>query len=352
MPDVGRVVGRDAADVHPGGRPGRGGAHLAGRGVVQAQRQPGARAGRGARERARRARPAILRGRRRPLPRGQNGGQGIAGQPSTGNGRRPSCSSRSTRRWLARTSCRLRRARPESVPSSPRAGRPAALAAPRPRRRVSGSPAHPHSTVRSLGSAWNDTPWSTPCTRAARLDQHVAALAVGVVEDDVEHGHPAQPLVVGVPEHDRLTVGAECVEHPQPARRQRGRRHHVDQRCLVVVDGVDPQLDHAGAERPVAQHGRRHDAPAGGLATPRRPRPRGRPACRRGSPTAAARRRPACRRSGRSSPSWPISQNSVALDASTSRPSTTISPCAAGSVAARRAHRRTVAHPARRAQRR
>ena len=101
---------------------------------------------------------------------------------------------------------------------------------------------------------------------AARLDQDVAALAVGVVEDHVEHGHPAQPLVVGV-------------RRGRPAhRRSRGRRAPAA-RCRaaragaitstsvrrVVVDGVDPELHHAGAERPLAQHGRRHDAPAGGL---------------------------------------------------------------------------------------
>ena len=77
-----------------------------------------------------------------------------------------------------------------------------------------------------------------------------------------------------------------------------------------------------GPERPVAQHRRRHDVPAGRLATPRTPRPRGRPACRPGSPTAAARPRPACRRRPRRRRRRSTAQYSVAFDASTSRPST------------------------------
>ena len=77
-------------------------------------------------------------------------------------------------------------------------------------------------------------------------------------------------------------------------RGQRVRGDHVDQ--LDVGVGLHPELAHPGPERPVAQHGRRHDAPAGCLGHRRTPRPRGRPACRPGSPTAAAPPRPACRR--------------------------------------------------------
>ena len=65
----------------------------------------------------------------------------------------------------------------------------------------------------------------------------VAALAVGVVHDRVEHRHPAQGRVVAAHE-----------------------RRQVD-----VVVAVDPELHHARAERALAQHGRRHDPPAGRL---------------------------------------------------------------------------------------
>ena len=67
--------------------------------------------------------------------------------------------------------------------------------------------------------------------------QDVAALAIGVVHDRVEDRHPAQPRVV-VDDH----------------------RHDVD-----LGIGIDERLDHALAERPVAQDRRRDDAPAGRL---------------------------------------------------------------------------------------
>ena len=67
--------------------------------------------------------------------------------------------------------------------------------------------------------------------------EDVPALAVGVVHDRVEDRHPPQPGVV-LDDH----------------------RHDVD-----VGIGLDEGLDHALAERAVAQDGRRDDAPAGRL---------------------------------------------------------------------------------------
>lgn len=66
--------------------------------------------------------------------------------------------------------------------------------------------------------------------------QQVAALPVGVVDDRIEDRDPAQPRVV---------VDDEG--------------HDVD----VVVD-IDPELERARAERPVAHDRWRHDLPAGG----------------------------------------------------------------------------------------
>ena len=68
--------------------------------------------------------------------------------------------------------------------------------------------------------------------------QQVAALAVGVVDDGVEDRHPAQVGVVAAGQHGQVDL---------------------------LVD-VDPQLAHAGPERPVAEDRRRHDVPAGGGA--------------------------------------------------------------------------------------
>ena len=73
---------------------------------------------------------------------------------------------------------------------------------------------------------------------AVRRRQEVAALAIGVVDRGVEHGDPAQSWVV-VDDH----------------------RDHVDR----GID-VDPELQGAVAERPVAADRRRDDRPAHRLA--------------------------------------------------------------------------------------
>ncbi len=49
-------------------------------------------------------------------------------------------------------------------------------------------------------------PWSTPKRWPSVIAQHVPALAVGVVDDDVEDGHPAQRLGVLVHQRDRAVL--------------------------------------------------------------------------------------------------------------------------------------------------
>jgi len=72
---------------------------------------------------------------------------------------------------------------------------------------------------------------------AARDRQEVTALAVRVVHDRVEDRHPAQRGQVAADERRQVHLGVD----------------------------VHPQLHHAGAEGPVAQHGGRDHAPAGRL---------------------------------------------------------------------------------------
>ena len=97
--------------------------------------------------------------------------------------------------------------------------------------------------------------------------QAVTALAVGVVDHDVERGHA--PERVGVLFEQREVV------------------------LLGIV--LDEALHHADAGRAVAQARCRARCPSRARPTPRTPRPRGGTACRAGSPTAAARRVAACR---------------------------------------------------------
>ena len=70
-----------------------------------------------------------------------------------------------------------------------------------------------------------------------RHRHQVAALAIGVVGDGIEDGHPAQSRVVADDHRDEVDIAIR----------------------------VDPLLDHPLAEGAVAQHGRRHETPAGRL---------------------------------------------------------------------------------------
>ncbi len=67
--------------------------------------------------------------------------------------------------------------------------------------------------------------------------QEVADLAIRVVYDGIENGHPAQAGVVA--------------------------DDHLDQVHAIV--GTDPLLDHPRPERPLTEHRGRDDAPAAGL---------------------------------------------------------------------------------------
>ena len=93
--------------------------------------------------------------------------------------------------------------------------------------------------------------------------EHVPALAVRVVHDDVEHGHPPERRRVLVHQGHRPVLLVDRLEHGQP-RRALGvgvlGRHQVD-RVLLRVD-VLPPLEHAASERSVAHPRRRDDTPA------------------------------------------------------------------------------------------
>ena len=130
--------------------------------------------------------------------------------------------------------------------------------------------------------------------------QAVAALAVGVVGDDVEHGHAPQ-----------LRVGRLVVEQGE---------------VVLLEVGVDEPLQRALADgaRPRARWsaGRR---PSRGRRSARRPRPRGGRG-RRGSPTAGARPRGACRCPGPPAPSRHASTRKVAFELHGMRPTISTSP--------------------------
>ena len=97
-----------------------------------------------------------------------------------------------------------------------------------------GSPPKSQITVRTFHCAWNATPWSMPNTVPSFAQQAVAALAVGVVDHDVERGHPAELVAVV-----------------------------LEQREVVVLGIVlDEPLHAADAGRSVAQHRVGDDVPA------------------------------------------------------------------------------------------
>ena len=120
------------------------------------------------------------------------------------------------------------------------------------------------------------------------------AFAVGVVGDDVEHRHVAQPGMVLMHQEHRTAQLVLGLENGDPARVAKTDAHDVDE---IVVVAVDPLLTHPDAECPVAQDRRRDDVPARGLGDD--PATRSRPArVPSGKSQAAARPAPACRRIG------------------------------------------------------
>ena len=206
-----------------------------------------------------------------------------------------------------------RRARPPSSVAHRRDRR-------RPPRRSSGSPSQPHSTVRSLSSVWKRDAVVDAVPVPVGHRQHVAALAVGVVDDHVEDRHPPQRRGVLVDQRDRLVVPVDAVEDVQPALgharpRARGRRRPAPRRAPATA-GPCP-----------GRAGRRAGRSCGTTFQPSASEttyaaPRGRRGCRRGSPTAALAARPACRRTWTPS----ISPMNVAFEAGMIRPWTPARP--------------------------
>ena len=292
MPDVGGVVRGDAADVHPGRR------RSAGPDRHELPPQRCRRPGRGSRRRAavgsighRGASPS-LHGRH-PIRRGDRSRERVrtaaTGSRATrraGGAAARRCSSRSARRTNAR--------RPRGSPSS--SVEPVGRLVPGPAyggqlaRRRARAPAQPHSRVRSLWSVWKLTPWSTPNTRPAAA-QDVAALAVGVVDQDVEHRQQPQRRA-----RRRGSPRPAGRRRPDPRRsvNQPSRGHRVgwapgrpavrspsSSTSTQACSEPGPERAVDEARSPARSRSRRS-------GTPRTRRPRAARGCGAGSPTAAA----------------------------------------------------------------
>ena len=206
--EVGGVVGGDAADVEPRDRPGVDRAHGTALRVEQLQRVTVA--GHGGDEGSG---PRLHRARLRADD--YSAGHGMAGQPGCGTGCRRERSSASVRDRRARTSAAGQQGFElvgEPVAQGARAGsRARARSA-----SGTGSPAQPHSTVRSFGSTPQADPVVAPAHDVA-VAQQVAALAVGVVEHGVEHGHGAQRGLAAVRHDDRPAARQTRPRAPRPS---------------------------------------------------------------------------------------------------------------------------------------
>ena len=141
-------------------------------------------------------------------------------------------------------------------------------------------PAQPHSTVRSLSSAWKvDAVVDAVHGPAVRASGSTWPPLRSALLTTASSTPSAQAGVVGVREHDGLPSRPRA---SRTARQPRGTRSGDDvdeplRRPVVVVRRRPTAAPCPAPNGPVAQHRRRHDAPAGRLRTPRRPRPRGRP---------------------------------------------------------------------------
>ena len=228
----------------------------------------------------------------------QKAGQGMAGQCPLGRGNRWRRSSRVARASTASTSAAVIRLsscwRSGHVPPARQVGdQPGQCLGMLRLDRVPG-PAPQHGAQLVLGVQADAV--VDPAHRPVGADEHVSALAVGVVEHRVQHRHPAQLGPVGVHQAD-LTVGA--VGSPSLASRMRSQPSgmaalgttstrltagSVSTHSWHIPGPNGPSRSRVGGTRsqPVAREtGRR--------------RPPARPACRPGSPTAVAPPRPACR---------------------------------------------------------
>ena len=145
--------------------------------------------------------------------------------------------------------------------------------------------ARSRSACRCASSAAARRPTATaPCAACPRRGTHAVVDAVHV---PVGVGSRCPPL------RSALLITASKTAMRRSASTSR-RRMNATMSTVVVV--VDPELHHARAR--AARRGRPSAArcPSRWPPTPRRRRPRARPACRPGSPTAAAPPPPACRR--------------------------------------------------------
>ena len=157
-------------------------------------------------------------------PVAQKGGQGMTCRHGSGCGSAPSRAARPARRLSASTSRGSSSSRQPS-PSSPSS---AAAYAPHASSSSSssGSPLQPQSTVRSLGSGEKQMPWSQPWTVAVLRGQDVPTLAVGVVDQRVEHREPAQAgrrgsgsCAARPPRRRRRSTAGPCPGPAGPSRR-------------------------------------------------------------------------------------------------------------------------------------
>ena len=184
--------------------------------------------------------------------------------------------------------------RPRSPPTRSRhLGRP-----PRSPRRVSCSPSQPHRTVRSFGSVWKVTPWSTPYRCPSGIASTCPPLRSALLTSTSKTAIRRSCGVSSWTRETGVVLPVDAVEDVAPARRAPRPRARC-RRPTCSSSGSCHSWTMPGAVRPVAEEGVRHDVPAAAPRRRRTPPPRGRRGCRRGSPTAAARRGSACRRPGR-----------------------------------------------------
>ena len=159
-----------------------------------------------------------------------------------------------------------------------------------------GSPAQPHSTVRSFGSAQKLTPWSMPQSRPSPSRRQCEPLRSELLS------------AASSTASERTRRRRECTTVTASRRASRRRRRHASpQACVPRARGrrrrrrPRARTGHRSTAAPTrARAGRRASRsaarrPSRRARRPRGPPPRGRQGCRRGSPRAAARRAPACR---------------------------------------------------------
>ena len=195
-------------------------------------------------------------------------------------------------------------------------------------------PAQPHSTVRSLSSTWKRHAVVDAVERPSACGSTCPPLRSALLTTASKHGHPAQAGVVGVHERDRprRRPSASSTREPagrhgvRAARSRRGRRR-ASRRRRRTIHSWQARPERARRAAPSAAR-----RPSRRPRRPRTPPPRGRPACRRGSPTAAARRRSACRRSAGSHARRASTRASSVVLRRVDQPALeSISPCASSS---------------------